>query len=82
MAVSRHAVLLEHVVDELTHAATTTIEHELDASTAAHVGVVVERAIVEHDRGTTTPRIDEHALSSGAVEVTTSDEYRIVEHND
>ena len=81
-AVNVNAILLEHVVEELTHAATALVKQELEASAAAYVYVVIERAIVEHDRSTTTPRIDEHALSNGAVHVTTSDEHRIFEHND
>ena len=81
-AVGIDTTLLKHVVEELTHAASALVKQELEASTAAHVLIVVERAIVELNGSTTTPRVDEHTLNASAVHVTTSDEHRIFEHND
>ena len=76
-----NTLLLEYVVDELTQA-TCWIHDELSASTAAHVGVVVEPAVLEGNGCSTTPWIHEHAVNSGAVKVDAGDECSVVEHVD
>ena len=80
-AVSIDTILLKYVVNELTQA-TCWIHDELDASTTANVGVVVESAVLEGNGCSTTPWIHEHAINSGAVKVDAGDECSVVEHNE
>ena len=83
---SRHtlgATCLANKVEELTQAA-SVIHQELGDSTTANVGVVVEPSVLERNRSSATPWIDEHTLNSCAVKVTTVKQAsRLVEeHND
>ena len=78
-----NTALLEHIVDELAKAA-SVVDHELEASTTRHVGVVIHtRAIGECDRDSATERVDVHLIDSCAVDVDAVDECTSsVEHND
>lgn len=79
---SADTALLKHVVYELAEAA-SVIDDELEASTARHVGVIVDTsAVSECDRDLATQWVDVHLVNSCAVDVDASDEgTRSVEHN-
>lgn len=78
-----NTALLEHIVDELAEAA-SIVDDELEASTARHVGVVVDTGTVsECDGDLATEWVYVHLANSSAVDVDAVDECTSsVEHNE
>ena len=78
-AVSMNTVCFQHVVNELTQAA-SWVHDKLETRTAAHVGVHIHVVIVEADGCSATQRIDEHRTHSCAVDVDAVTEELFFEH--
>ena len=68
---NRHTLLLEYIVDELTHR-TSVIHDELNDSTTRHVGVVVDASVLVHHTSSAIDSINSDVVSTGAVHVVRS----------
>ena len=78
-AVSMNTVLLQHVVNELTQAA-SWVHHKLKASTAAYICIDVHVLIVEAYGCSATQWINKHRANSCAVDVDAVTEESFFEH--